>query len=160
MTRLKTTEGGFTLIEMMVCLVIIVALFALSSINLGRQVTTVTVASATDTLLADLKSQQLLAMTGETGSTASQQPHGVYIQSNEYTLYANSTYNSGDSNNFIFPAPSSISFTTTLPSDRVLFSTGDGSVSSFVSGDNTITISGTDGTKTITINRFGAASAN
>lgn len=152
---LKTRESGFTVIELLVVLTIIALLFALSTINLGQAQVTASVSTVTSTLLADLKNQQILAMSGGVGSTSSQQPHGIYIQSNEYTLFDDSSYNSGDSSNYTVDL-NSITMSTTLPSDQVVFNAGDGAVAGFTSGDNTITVIGNGESETITINRFGA----
>ena len=155
--RMASSESGFTLTELLVVVGLIAVLFVLSTINLGKAQTSVSVTTVTNTLLADLKNQQLLAMVGDDGSTSSQQEHGVYIQSNSYTLFADSSYNPSDSNNFNVSAGNN-SLTTTFPSNQVVFNKGDGSVDGFSTGHNTITISGSGTTKIITINRFGATS--
>jgi prepilin-type N-terminal cleavage/methylation domain-containing protein len=151
----KTHESGFTIIELLVVLAIIALLFALSTINLGQAQVTASVSSVTDTLLADLKNQQILAMSGGEGSTSSQQPHGIYIQSNEYTLFDDASYNGSDPSNYTVDV-NSITLSTTFLSNQVVFDTGDGAVASFTSGDNTITVSGNGESHTITINRVGA----
>jgi prepilin-type N-terminal cleavage/methylation domain-containing protein len=160
MTRHETNNQGFTLIEVLVVLTLILILFGLSTVNLGQQETNTSVSSATDTLLADISSQQLLAMNGDTGSTSTAEPHGIYFQPSQYTLFASPTYSATDSNNFVLSATNNISFSTTFPSGTLIFNKGDGSVENFISGDNTITISGIKGSETITVDRFGAVSLN
>ena len=160
MAYARIKQQGFTLIEVMISVAIIAVLLALSSVNFGQSQSAVNVATATDRLLADIKSQQSLAMAGEMGSAMSAQPHGIFIQSNQYTLYAAPTFSSGDSNNFALSAPSSITFSSTLPGSTLLFDTGSGSVHGFVNGSNTITVSGVGGARTITIDRFGATTVN
>jgi len=158
----KVGQTGFTLVEVLICVIIIAILFALSSISLGQPQSNVTVASATNQLLSDLRAEQLLAMAGDQGTTTSQQPHGIYVQSTSYTLFSTSTYSAGDSNNFVVTPSNGITFTTTLPSTQVVFSKGSGDVSGFVNGSNTISVVGATGgvNKTITIGRFGALSSN
>lgn len=152
-------ESGFTLVEFLVVIAISVILFSLMTLSLGKTQETSTVASATDTLMSDIKNQQILAMTGDKGSQTSQQPQGIHIQSNLYVLYAGSSFNSGDTNNFTVSVnPSTLS--TTFPGSDLLFNKGDGSVSSFSSGSNTITITRYSTSKTITVNRFGAMTVN
>ena len=153
-------QQGFTLVELMICVAIIAILFAVGSVNFGHAETTVTVGASTDGLLADIKSQQLLAMAGEMGSTTTDQPHGIYVQPHQYTLYSSANFNINDTNNFVFVVPSSITFASTLPSGKLLFKSGDGSVNGFVAGNNIINVSGLDGVKTITIDRFGATTVN
>lgn len=154
-----STQSGFTLVEMLVVLGIIAVLFALSAINLGASQSATSVSTTTDTLLSDLRSQQLLAMSGGQGSTSSQQPQGIYFQPSSYTLFSDSTYNSSDPYNYtVNVGPNQIS--TTFSSNQVVFEEGDGEVTGFSSGSNTITISGSATSETITINRFGATSVN
>lgn len=150
-------SSGFTLVELLVVITIVAVLFVLSTINLGTSQSTASVATVASTLLADLKNQQILAMSGDSGSTTSQQPHGVYLQASNYTLFADPTYASSDPNNYTVPV-SPVQLQTTFPSNQVVFSKGNGEVSGFTGGSNTITISGAGLTKTITINRFGAIS--
>ncbi len=150
-------QGGFTLVELLVVIVIIALLFVLSTINLGHAQSSASVNSVTDTLLADLKAQQLLAMSGDMGSNTTQQAHGIYFQSNSYTLFADTTYNSADTNNYtVNISPDTL--TTTFPGNDVTFEVGDGTITGFTSGDNTITITGTSQTQTITLDRYGATS--
>lgn len=151
----RKQESGFTLVELLVVIIIITILFALSTVNLGQAQTTASLQSITNTLLADIKNQQLLAMVGEEGSTSSQQPHGIYIEAHSYVLFADASYTSSDSNNFTVQTGSD-TVTTTFPGSQVVFTTGEGGVASFSAGNNTITIAGNGSSQTITINRFGA----
>jgi prepilin-type N-terminal cleavage/methylation domain-containing protein len=159
-TKIKLArESGFTIIELLVVLMIIAVLFTLSTINLGQAQVTASLSSTTNTLLADLRSQQILAMSGDIGSTSTNQPQGVYITSNNYTLFAGNSYSGGDPNNFSV-STNSITLSTTFASNQVVFNKGDGSVTGFSSGNNSITLSSNGESKIITINRFGATSVN
>jgi prepilin-type N-terminal cleavage/methylation domain-containing protein len=152
-------QSGFTLIELLVVLVIIAILFGLTSVNLGHAQSSASLASVTNTLLADIKNQQILAMSGEQGSTTHQQPHGIYLQPDSYTLFADESYNGSDTNNFtVTISPDTLA--TTFPGNQLLFEVGDGAVSGFSSGNNTITITDQGGSEMITINRYGATSVN
>jgi prepilin-type N-terminal cleavage/methylation domain-containing protein len=155
----KTSQSGFTLIELLVVIGIIAVLIGLSTINLGKAQTTASLSSTVSTLLSDLRNEQILAMTGDMGSTTSQQPHGIYVQSTSYTLFADASYNSSDTANYtVNVSPDTLS--TTFPSDQVVYNVGDGSVANFSSGNNTITITDNGASQTITINRFGATTVN
>jgi len=160
MRRRLNSSAGFTLVEMLVVLAIFVVLAALTTVNLGQTQTTTNLATTVDTTLADIKRQQLLAMAGDVGSSTSQQPQGILVQSNQYTLFAGNTFNSGDSNNFVVSAPANTTFSSTLPSSTLLFNKGPGDVSGFVNGSNTITITSKGSSKTITVTRFGALTVN
>ncbi|HWT55736.1 MAG TPA: type II secretion system protein [Candidatus Microsaccharimonas sp.] len=156
MRRLTHQQSGFTLVELLVVMTIILILFGLSTVALGQPQNTTSSLDTVDTLLNDLKTQQLAAMSGAVGSGSSQQAAGVYVQSNQYTLFTGSSYSAGDAYNYVFTAPNGVSFRTTFPSGTVLFNKGDGSVSGFTAGSNTITVTTSAGSKVITITRFGA----
>lgn len=159
--QLNQRQGGFTLIEALVVLMIMAVLFGLVSANLGSPQATGSLDSAVEGLVADLKGQQVLAMAGDQGSTTTQQPQGVRFAAGTYTLFAGSTFNAGDANNYVASPTSDITLSTTLPSAQIIFNKGTGDVAGFVSGSNTITLSRSGVTsKVITINRFGTVTVN
>jgi prepilin-type N-terminal cleavage/methylation domain-containing protein len=153
-------EAGFTLVEIMITVAIIATLAALTLVNLGKPQVTASQNSIVDTLVADLKSQQLLAMAGDSGGSASRQPQGVYIQASQYTLFAGPNFDSNDTNNFSITADQNTTFSSTFPGSKVIFATGSGEVQNFAGTTNTITVHRADDTKTITLNRLGAVTVN
>ncbi len=155
-----TTQAGFTLIELLVVISIGLVLFGLISINLGQTQTTGSVATVVDTMLSDIKQQQLQAMVGDVGGTSSQQSQGLFIQSNNYTLFAGTSYSGADSNNFIVTMPSTITLATSFSGNTVSFAKGTGQLQSFVNGSNTITVNGKGASKVITIGRLGNVTVN
>lgn len=153
--RSSQNTDGFTLIEVLLALGIIAVLFALSFVNLSQPQNTTNINSVLDRLLADIRSQQLLAMTGNTGRTTSAQQEGIYIENNQFTLFAGSSYNPADTHNFTETAGTQLS--TSFPGNTLLFNKGDGEVTGYSSGSDTITLTSGSETKTVTINRFGTA---
>lgn len=153
-------QRGFTLVELLIVLVILSVLLALTTVNLARPQTTSSLDGAVNTLVADIKSQQMLAMSGDQGSTTSQQPQGLYLQPSSYTLFAGSTYSAGDTNNFVINTGQGITLATTFPSTGLIFNKGTGDVNGFVNGSNTITLSFNGTSKVVTVSRFGAVTVN
>jgi prepilin-type N-terminal cleavage/methylation domain-containing protein len=152
----KLNESGFTLIELLVVIIIIILLFALSTINLGSSVNNASLSTTTNTLLADIKSQQILAMSG---GGSGQSSFGLYFQANSYTLFSGNNFSISDPNNYVVNL-NGVSITNNLPSSQLDFQPGDGSVGGFISGDNTITLSSMTTSKHISVNRFGAITIN
>lgn len=159
-TRATTDQKGFTLVELLVVLTILSILLALTTVNLSRPQTTSSLDGAVNSLVADIKSQQMLAMSGDQGSTTSQQPQGLYLQSGSYTLFAGSTYSAGDGNNFAINPGQGIALATTFPGTSLIFNKGTGEVNGFVNGSNTITLSFNGSSKVVTVSRFGAVTVN
>lgn len=155
----QSRESGFSLIELLIVVLITSALLGLISVNLGRPQTVATVTTSIDTLLADIKGQQVLAMAGDTGTLASAQPQGVLFQSTQYTLFTGSSYGTGNSY-YPITLPANAQLSTTFPSSQVVFTKGTGEVQGFVSGSNTVTLTSGSVTRVITINRYGAMTVN
>ena len=152
--KIDSREAGFTIIELLVVLAIGAILFGLTSINLGKAQSTASLSSVKSTLIADLRNQQILAMSGDKGSTNSQQIEGIYIQPTSYTLFSGSSYNSIDPYNYTVQTDP-VSLTTTIPGSVIMFNKGDGSVINFNSSNNSINLSQSGTTRTITMNQFG-----
>ena len=151
----RAAQAGFTLIEILIAIGILTVLAALTVINLGQPQVTASLQGATETLVADLKGQQLQAMAGDNNGTASQQMHGLVVASNHYTLFAGASFDSGDTTNFDVTPGGAITFTSTLTDDQIQFAKGSGEVSGYDSGHNTITVHNGSDSKTVTINRLG-----
>ncbi len=157
----RTSQQGFTLIELMV----VVTIFALlASMTLGsllrpqQQASTDTVVT---TLIADLRSQQLRSMDGDTDTTTAAQSYGVYFQNNSYTMFRGATY-SAQPSNFTVNLTSDLRFQTiSLPNNQIVFQRRSGEVSAFnpALARVILTNSSNNGTKTITINRYGVVTA-
>jgi prepilin-type N-terminal cleavage/methylation domain-containing protein len=156
---LKSNESGFTLIELLVVIGIIVVLFALGTINLGISSSTATISSITNSLIADIKNQQILSMTGDAGDQSTQQSHGIYFQSSSYIIFSGASYDPSNTSNFSL-STDPVTLSNTFPSNQIVFAKGNGDLVGFTDGDNTITITEGDASNTLSINRFGAVSIN
>lgn len=152
---MKNNQSGFTLVELLVVMGILLTLFGFVSFNLVGVQRNTSVNSTVDTLFSDMASQQTKAMLG--AGLSSGNSYGIYFQPDKYTLFKGATYSSDPASYFTVSLDLGITFTNTFPSSSIVFSSGTGQVSGFSNGQNTISIHDTQGTKTetITINRYG-----
>lgn len=157
-----TRKPAFTLIEVIVTLSVFSILVSLISINLIRPQKTASINSSTQTLISDIKSQQINSMQGNTAGQASSQKHGLFISPNKYTLFSGNSYSPMDSNNFEIMLEGDLQLSTTFPSSTLLFEKINGEVTNFNAGQNTITLTSPSGgqSKTITVNVLGNYSLN
>lgn len=156
----RATSHGFTLVE----LTLVMALFALLSgfalMNVSRPQTDASLDASVQAIIADIKQQQLKAMTGESGNASSSQPHGIFFETNRYTLFQGAIYNSNDSNNFqIALRPNVRISANTFPLATAVFAKRSGELPG---GPYTLTIVNDAGNEsvTLTINRLGGVGRN
>lgn len=147
-------KTGFTLIELIVVLGMLATLSGLSYLTLFGRIQQTDVANTTAGLVADLRSQQVRAMTGEqTNGTAS---YGVHLDGNQYVLFSGSAYDANDPNNSMFPV-NGAQLSTTFVGGNIVFSPGNGDIVGFVPSGNAITVTSAEGgsIKTVRLNRYG-----
>lgn len=159
--RIRSDQGGFTLVELLVVMGLLAIILGLTAVNLFRPQTDASLEGVVAPLVADIKAQQLRAMAGDSGSDGVTEPFGIRIQSNQYTMFKDATYNAGSADNFNVSINAGITLSTTFSSSQVVFSKGSGDVSGFSAGANTITITNSAGSsKVLTINRYGSVTIN
>jgi type II secretory pathway pseudopilin PulG len=156
MKKIKDSRG-FTILELLVIMGITSILVGIVTINLLKVQHNTSVSSAVDTLIADIKGQQIKAMNGAQAS--SNGDYGIYFDPThtKYILFHGTTYVPADSSNFPVVLESSISVSSTFPNSIVVFSKPSGEVANFLSPNNTITLTNTAGSEqaVITVNRYG-----
>jgi type II secretory pathway pseudopilin PulG len=153
---------GFTFIETLVVISITLTLLGLASMSMLGSQRTANLTEALDIFIADLRSQQVKAMTGETISGVQTAGYGIYIESNRYVLFSGDTYNAADTTNASVPFKSPVyASSIPFPNQTIVFLAKSGEVSNFVQGSNTISISEqhSSKTKTISINQYGVITA-
>ena len=149
-------KKGFTLIEVLLVMGLFAILAGLVSMNLLRPQTQASLEGTVQTIIADVKSQQLKAMSGDSEGQAAAQQYGVHFETSSYTLFQSSSYVPGDPANFVVSADN-LQLTTTFPLAQIVFARRSGEITGFVAGSTGITILNTQSgqQKTITLNRFG-----
>src|SRR3989338_2423261 len=100
---------GFTLIELLVVLSFFASFFGLATVRLLSSVQKTTSTATLTTLISDIKSQQIKAMTGDTQGTGLNNNYGIYFGNNQYTLFTG-VYSSGNAFNFSIPLGGNLQF--------------------------------------------------
>jgi len=154
----RNNEKGVTLTELLITSVLVGLLFGYITINFLRTQQKASSRTSINTVVADIKEQQIKAMVGDTEGRSTIDYYGVYFQPTQYTLFHGASYNAGDSANFVIKLGNTTQFSSiTFPSSSVVFSKGSGEIVGFINGSNTVTLKNlqSNDTKTITINRYG-----
>ena len=147
----KFGPSGFTAVEVILVMSIMTILLSVVAVNLFSFQHKSQLSSTIESFLADYKEQQIKAMVGDAGGSATPSAYGIHLETNSYTEFRNSY----GTQNFTVSLPSGTQFaSTTFSNAQVLFATGSGEVAT---GNNTITIkdNGNGSQKVITINRYG-----
>ncbi len=150
-------QQGFTMTEIIVALAVTVMLFGFTTVRLLNVQEKPQLSTVVDTLISDLKSQQLRAMTGDSGGGSSNLSYGIIFSQSGYTLFRGSIFSPSDSYDFTVNVLSPITITTTLPGGSIVFDKGGGEVVNYSSNGNTITVTNSANSekKTITVNSLG-----
>jgi prepilin-type N-terminal cleavage/methylation domain-containing protein len=151
-----SSQKGFTLIELVIVMAVALILLGIATISLGNVQRTTQVSSVTQTLISDLREQQIKAMAGDTELSGANADYGVHFETNAYTLFRD-TYGTG---NFTVNLPETIQVSSTFSGSKVTFEKGSGEVSEYDDvnpANNTITLTNTvsNEQQIITLNRYG-----
>lgn len=153
---MRRARRGFTLPELIVVMGVIATLVGIASVSLLGVQHKSLVNTTRDTIVADIKFQQLKAMTGDTEGRGTPDKYGVYLAPHQYTLFHGAAFSSSNPDNVVVSMNQGVTLTTAFPSSTIVFLNGSGEIQSFVSGADILTLSGTDGTsKTVKLNKYG-----
>lgn len=152
-------QKGFTLIEIIIVMSLIVMLLGFIVINLSNIQHSSSLNSSIETMVSDIRSQQNKAMIGATEGRSSADAYGVYFSSNAYTLFHGTIFHSTDSANLVIPIDANLLIThITFPNNSLVFSQLSGEIANYNVNSNSVTI--VDNLdhiqKIITVNRYGA----
>lgn len=149
-------QGGFTLVEIIIVGFVFIILFTLASLTLLNVKHKINLASTVNTLINDLKSQQLKAMMADTEGRQERDTYGIYFGTDSYTHF-HGTYSAADPANLVVPLGEQIQFSSiSFPGRELNFAIGSGEIIGVVSA-NTIVIQNvlSGEQKTMTINKYG-----
>lgn len=152
------SQNAFTFLELILVLGISTLLLGFVTINLFRAQNTSSLTATINTLVGDLKTQQLKAMEKATEGRSAGDSYGIHFTNSSYVLFHGPTFNPNDLSNLTITIDPGISFTNiTFPSSNVIFASVSGTFANFIANQNTIDIKNVSTTikKTMTINKYG-----
>ena len=156
---MSVSNRGFTFIEIIVVVGILATITGMAVANLSGFQRKSYLSAQLQTITADIKSQQLKAMNGDTGGSSAHNAFGVHFSTNGYRLFHGASYNAAEpSNAFVALDGNIVIADVTFPGSQVVFASGSGELGSYTAGSASFTLRNTiDGAeKTVTINRYGA----
>jgi len=152
-----TNKLGLTLVEIILVLGIIAVLSSFASFNIVRSRNAVSLDSTVSSLINDIKSQQIQAMSGYS-QTGVKIPCGIYFETNRYILFYKDSYLSSDSTNFPINLDQDNQFSLiNLPTSQIVFASANGEIKDFDPSKNYVTLKNINSgeTKKIHFNKFG-----
>jgi prepilin-type N-terminal cleavage/methylation domain-containing protein len=118
-------QKGFTIIELVIAIGIFTVITSLITINLVNVQHIASIDSTATTLVADLKQQQLKAMTGDTEGRGIADQYGIHFDVKQYVLFHGS-YDPAGTSNFVVDLEGTLSFTGITGDGNIIFSQGSG----------------------------------
>lgn len=122
-------NNGFTLLELLLTMSILAVLFALTVVNLTNIIPKANTRSAAEVLMADLKEQQIKAMSGYEAITGGSANYGIFFEDGRYILFTGDSFVEGNEENYEVLLQQGLEFdTTNLPLSSIVFAKGSGDV--------------------------------
>lgn len=152
------TRLGLTLVEIIIVLGIIAILTTFASYSIIRSRNAVSLDSTISSLINDVKSQQIEAMSGYTQAGVQNPYYGIYFETDKYTLFHTSSFQAGNSANFPIVLDQDNQFNPiNLPGSQIIFASSSGEIQGFDSSQNHVTLKNINSNevKTIYFNKFG-----
>lgn len=161
-SQLSLYKKGFTLVELLVVMGIIGVLLAVSSLLLLNLIPKASLTTQAEKLVAELRNQQLRAMTGQVGSAGTVQSQGMYFTSDRYVLFSGASYNVADPENFEIILDQPLQIESTLLNQQVVFLAGSGEIDGYDSTQDRITIRNPSSNESVSIefNQYGIIDVN
>ncbi len=151
-------KKGFTVVELAVVLGILTTILGIATINLTTIQHKTYLTTTVDTVIADIKKQQLKAMIGDTEGRADHDRYGIYFETDRYTLFHGLSYSPSSLDNVVIMLEDNVEFgTIAFSQSTIVFNGVSGEINGFTAGSNTVVIrnSLTTEQKTISFNRYG-----
>lgn len=149
---------GFTLQELLIVLFVVVTMLTLGIGNLYRSQQQASLQARLQSITADIRGQQIKAMTGEVIENEAVAPYGIHFENDRYVLFRGMIYDQADSANLEIELEDTLAFDQiTFPSSSLQFSSIHGMMLNYSAAQNEVILkdTSTGETKTISINKNG-----
>lgn len=159
---LRKNQKGFTVTEFIIIMAILATLYSLNTLNLVNIKHITSINSSIDTLISDMKQQQIKSMTADTQGRSYADSYGVHFSTDSYTLFHGLTYSNSDPSNFTVNLDQDITFSNiSFLNSQIIFASGSGEFTDYSPSTDSITIKSKENTeqKTITINKYGVVTS-
>jgi type II secretory pathway pseudopilin PulG len=151
---------GFTIVELLVCIGVIVAIMTLVLPNMLTPQRQSAFAETITSLASDLREQQLKAMLRDGSVPGNPGCYGIYFDTHRYVLFRGTAYSPSATDNFAIDLDPQINFTNiSFPNSQIVFNPGSGEAGNFISDTYTVTIGDASEniSNIITVNSYGTA---
>ena len=158
----NNSSSGFTLQELLVVMGVMAVLLGIATINLVTIQNRTNLNTQISTLTAEIKQQQLKAMLGDTEGRTDPDAYGVLFESDGYTLFHGTSFNSGDSANYKVTMADNMIFTSiNLPNQTIIFDRVSGDILNFNLSLSSVSLTNTTNneSKTLQFNKHGVISS-
>jgi len=151
-------ENGSTIIELIVVMTIIGIFARIVTFNLYRSHQRAGRTVTRNTLLSDMRLQQMRAISGEVAQEGEHDDYSLYFEEDGYTLFPGSVYESSNPDNRKVTLNSVFMFSdVTFPSDTLTFERISGQVQNYASESDSVTVTNrqTGESFTVWVNAYG-----
>lgn len=152
-----SAKRGFTFVEIIVVIAIFLTLIGLTLTNPLNLMESTSINTTVDTLITDIKNQQIKAMVGDTEGRGVPDTYSVYIEPTQYVLFHGQNYSPGDPSNFSVVIDSKYQLSTNFTDSKIIFTSGSGEIVGLATEPKLVTITETrtGQKKEIKINKYG-----
>jgi len=150
-------KKGFTLVELIIVMAILISLFTLGSINILNTQKQSSASATVSTLISDIRFQQSKAMLGQTDGGQEADTYGIHILGGQYVLFKGSVYSESDPGNTVIDIDPNFSLGTSFLDNTIVFSQGSGEIVGYLAGADQIELVGITDTSSVllTLNQYG-----
>lgn len=155
---MNNRKQGATIIELLFVMLIIGVFVRLVTLNLFRSQQRVSLSMTRDSVIRDLRGQQMKAMSGMTRTPGSYVDYSIRFEQQRYILYPGTVYASDNPENMVVVLDNIMQFSgIVFPNGTVSFARLSGDMRSYAAGSDSVILQNiqTGQQHTITINERG-----